>query len=272
MDAGYAVAACALPFITGLEREISALAGVGVAGDGDVCVDGVEAPSLESARRRLAHAADAAVRALPRASAGVPGAAAAFAYGLVGLADERMLHHPAGLIEGWRARLLETELYASAVAGEEVVRRARSAARAGHDPGDDDGGLGPTFYLALMRAGFEGELRGDRGGLAELVSALEEAAGIRGIDLSSSSDLTPAGLRVHRGALSPGVLAGAAALVWLASAPVLWTVFAGPALAESTYMAERLRAGLDVSVGADAPVHGIGPVVGHIVCPDSSRC
>ena len=272
MDAGYAVAACALPFIAGLEGEIAGLAGAGVGAEGDLRIDGVEAPSLESARRRLAHAADAAVRALPRASAGVPGAAAAFAYGLVGLADERMLHHPAGLIEGWRARLLETELYASAIAGEEIVRRARSAARAGHDRGDDDGGLGPAFYLALMRAGFEGELRGDRGGLGELVSALEEAAGIRGFDPSVTPELPRAGLRVHRAAFSPGMLAGAAALVWVASAPVLWSVFAGPALAESTHMAARLRAGLDVSVGADAPLHGIGPVVGHIVCPDGSRC
>ena len=135
--------------------------------------------AMEAARRRLAREIESAVRRLPPLVGSDPGLAREIGYALAGLADERILHHPAGGLGAWRERLLEIELYGSALAGHEVIERAEAAAYA-RPEGTGAGGAGPgllaPYYLALLRSGFEGELRGDPRRDA-LIGALVDAVG-----------------------------------------------------------------------------------------------
>ena len=175
---------------------------------------------MEATRRRLIQGVDSAVRSLPAAVRGDQRASRAFAYALVALADERMLHHPTGAVERWRTRLLETELYDTALAGQEVVRRARAAALsdAALETGVkvmEDSSVFAPLYLALLRAGFEGSLRGDPVELSALVASLEEATGsVRPTERRTLS-FPPAADRPARSAISPRALAVIAFLVWL---------------------------------------------------------
>ena len=279
MIAGHAVAISAAPFIDLLTEQESALVAVLLGTDGAPVDPHVAGNALETTRRRLIQGVDSAVRSLPAAVRGDQRASKAFAYALVALADERMLHHPTGAIERWRARLLETELYDTALAGQEVVRRARAAAlsdaefETGMKVMEDSSVFAP-LYLALFRAGFEGSLRGDPVELSALVASLEEAtASVRPTDRRAL--VFPSGAdRPARSAISPRALAVIAFLVWLLGGPALWFGLADISLQQSATMAERLRAGLPVAAPSNAFIHGIGPTsrpepgIGR--CPDGT--
>ena len=252
MSIGFQVAVAAVPFLDLLDQEEEALARqVAEAGD-----PAAAAAAMESARRRLAQGVDGVVRSLPAVVRGDLAASRAVAYALVGLVDGRMLYHPAGGLDAWRDRLLESDLYGSALAGQEVVARAQSAAQGLPDGsgGIDDAALAP-FYLAVFRAGFEGSLRGDTVGLASLTASLEEAIGARREQpLAVAPDVRP-----RRLGLSPVPLSALGLTVWLASGFAVWFALAGDALADSARMAERIAAGLPASGVADPLERSIGP-------------
>ena len=279
MIAGHAVAISAAPFIDLLAEQESALVAVLLGTDGAPVDHHVAGNALETTRRRLIQGVDSAVRSLPAAVRGDQRASKAFAYALVALADERMLHHPTGAIERWRARLLETELYDTALAGQEVVRRARAAAlsdaefETGMKVMEDSSVFAP-LYLALFRAGFEGSLRGDPVELSALVASLEEAtASVRPTDRRAMV-FPSAADRPARSAISPRALAVIAFLVWLLGGPALWFGLAEISLHQSATMAERLRSGLPVAAPSDAFIYGIGPTSrpepGIRRCPDGT--
>ena len=279
MSTGHAVAISAVPFLDLLARQESALVAV-LLGDDGVPVDPhVAANAVEATRRRLIQGVDSAVRSLPASVRGDQSGSKAFAYALVALADERMLHHPTGIIERWRVRLLETELYDTALAGQEVVRRARAAALSDAEfetgvKAMEDSSVFAPLYLALLRAGFEGSLRGDPVGLSALVASLEEAtASVRPADRRTFT-LPPAADRPARSAISPRALAIIAFLVWLLGAPLLWYGLAADAFNQSASIAERLRAGLPPSAPSGEFIHGIGPTSGPATrverCPDGT--
>ena len=102
MSTGYVVALSAVPFIDLLAEQESALVAVLLGTDGEPVDAHVAANAVEATRRRLIQGVDSAVRSLPAAVRGDQSASKAFAYALVALADERMLHHPTGAIERWR--------------------------------------------------------------------------------------------------------------------------------------------------------------------------
>lgn len=287
MIAGHVVAISAVPFIDLLAEQESSLVAVLLGADGEPVDSHVAANAIEATRRRLIQGIDSAVRSLPAAVRGDQRASKAFAYALVALADERMLHHPTGAVERWRTRLLEAELYDTALAGQEVVRRARAAALSDAELETgvkvmEDSSVFAPLYLALLRAGFEGSLRGAPVELSALIASLEEATGSvrttdrRALAASSAAD------RPARSAISPRALAVIAFLVWLLGAPALWYGLAGNTFLESASVAERLRAGLPMATPTDEFVHGIGPTPiresGVRRCPDgrsipeSGRC
>ena len=279
MSIGYVVALSAVPFIDLLAEQESALVAVLLGTDGEPVDTHVAGNAVEATRRRLIQGVDSAVRSLPASVRGDQSASKAFAYALVALADERMLHHPTGAIERWRARLLETELYDTALAGQEVVRRARAAAlsdaelETGVKTMEDSSVFAP-LYLALLRAGFEGSLRGDPVGLSALVASLEEStASVRPADRRTFA-LPPAADRPARSAISPRALAVIAFLVWLLGAPVLWYGATADVFLLSASIAERLREGLPPIAPSGELIHGIGPTSGPESrierCPDGT--
>ena len=263
MNAGYTIAVCAIPFLERLAVEEAKLAST-IAQGGEDEGDAIE-QAITSARQQLVRGVDEAVRALPGPVRGEPGLAKAFAYGLVGLADERMLHQATGTVEQWRETLLEAELYDTAIAGQEIIRSARAAAlAAGAGVGEEEGRaeegaqiFGP-FYLALLRAGFEGALRGDARALAALTESLEEAAACTHRAERTRIAAPPKSARPSRSPMSPRSLAFIACMVWLAEGPVLWSVLSGRTLAETDAAAQRLRASLPPRAQSDA-ARGIGP-------------
>ena len=279
MSTGHAVAISAVPFLDLLAEQESALVAV-LLGTDDAPVDAhAAANAVEATRRRLIQGIDSAVRSLPAAVRGDQRASKAFAYALVALADERMLHHPTGAVERWRARLLEAELYDTALAGQEIVRRARASALSDAELETgvklmEDSSVFAPLYLALLRAGFEGSLRGDPAQLSALVAALEEATGsVRTADRRTFA-LPPASDRPARSAISPRALAVIAFLVWLVGAPTLWYGLAADAFFQSASIAERLRAGLPPHAPSGEFTHGIGPTSGpeSLIerCPDGT--
>lgn len=247
MSIGYSVAIGVVPFLDLLDDEEESLAGqVGEASGAQAVT-----AAMERSRRRLAQGVDSVVRSLPVVVRNDLAASRAIAYALIGLADERMLHHPAGGLDRWRERLLEFDLYGSALAGQEVVSRAQAAAR-----GDTDGDAA-TFaplYLALFRSGFEGSLRGDTVGLASLVASLEEAVGAR-----ESSTALAADARPMRIGLAPIPAAALGLATWLVAGLAVWLALAGDVLDESDRMAERVRAGLPTTTDAGPLERTIGP-------------
>ena len=287
MIAGHTVAISAVPFIDLLAEQESALVAVLLGTDGAPVDPHVAENAVEATRRRLIQGVDSAVRSLPAAVRGDQRASKAFAYALVALADERMLHHPTGAIERWRTRLLEAELYDTALAGQEVVRRARAAALSDAEletgvKVTEDSSVFAPLYLALLRAGFEGSLRGDPVELSALIASLEEAtASVRPTDRRSLV-FPSAADRPSRSAISPRALAVIAFLVWLLGGPALWYGLAETPLLQSASMAERLRAGLPMAAPSSEFIHGIGPTSGPepgvVRCPDgtpvpeSGRC
>ena len=231
MSVGFAVAISAMPFFNQLDSEEEALAAQVVEADDDRKV----AAAMDASRRRLAQGVETFVRGLPAAIRHDANTSRAAAYAVVGLADERMLHHAAGGLERWRNRLLEFELYGSALAGQEVIRSARLAAQGGGDSGQD--WLAP-LYLALFREGFEGSLRGDLLSLTTVIATLEDALGVvhdREIALAS-------GPGPKRAGVSPMPLAVAGVTAWLVTGLTAWFAVSEKHLALADRMATRIEA------------------------------
>ena len=243
MSLGYSIAIAAVPFLDLLDKEVEDLAAQLLdAGDSPE-----SATSMDAARRRLAQGVDSSIRALPAAVRGDQTASRAVAYALVGLADERMLHHPAGGLHRWRERLLEFELYGSALAGQEIVNRARATAfgatgaAVGGGEESEHAYLAP-LYLAVFRSGFEGSLRGDSVGLTSLMASLGEAVGgTRQIDSGLVSDVRPT-----RSGMAPIPLAVIGVVIWLVSGFALWLTLPQSSLADAERIAGRISAGLSV--------------------------
>lgn len=261
MSIGYTIAIHAVPFLELLDREVETVAKA-VFGDGDEDGEGASqaaggaaagqasegaeqrradareiASAMEASRRHLAQGIDGFVRRLPAAVRSDSSATRSAAYALVGLADERMLHYPSGELPGWRDHLLESELYGSALAGQEIIRQANESAR------EEAGGMMAPLYLALLREGFEGSLRGDVLGHSTLVSNLEDAVGTqRRISHDVAADAGPS-----RAGVPAGSLAIAGAALWLLSGIALWWALAGGDLADANRLAQRIEAGLSAS-------------------------
>ena len=254
MSIGYSIAIGAVPFFDLLDNEEESLAAqVLEAGD-----ERTVAAAMETSRRRLAQSVDVVVRALPAAVRGDLTMSRAVAYALIGLADERMLHHPAGGLDRWRERLLEFDLYGSALAGQEIVAQARNAAHGvsgSSGPAGGDASLLTPLYLGVFRAGFEGSLRGDMVGLSSLIASLEEAAGAqRERPVEIATDVRPT-----RIGLSPMALAALGLMAWLASGLGVWLTLSGESLNDSARIAQRVSAGLPATTLLDPLERSVGP-------------
>lgn len=245
MSTGFSIAMSAFPFLDLLDKEVEALIQQAMGGEAGGAIGAAAADNatlygeMNACRRRLSQGVDAFIRSLPTLVRNNANTSQAAAYALVGLADERMLHHSSGGLEGWRERLLEYELYGSALAGQEIVSRARSSAQ-GFDSGSGDSAMLAPLYLAVFRSGFEGSLRGDVTGLALLINTLEQAVGA-GYEKQSAiaSDLGP-----KRSGLSPTSLAIFGFVVWLFSGLLIWSALPFDTLQRADLLTARISEGL----------------------------
>ena len=252
MSIGFQIAVASVPFFDLLDKEEESLA-AHVAESSDPSTVTV---AMDASRRRLAQGVDSVVRSLPAAVRSDLTASRAVAYALVGLVDGRMLHHPAGGLDRWRDRLLEFDLYGSALAGQEVVAQAQAAAygmveaTAVADPGT----LAP-FYLGVLRAGFEGSLRSDAVGLSSLIASLEETVGARREPpLAVAPDTRP-----KRFGLAPLPLGLLGLAAWLTAGLLVWFALSAKSLEESDRMAKRISAGLPATGIVDPLERSVGP-------------
>ncbi len=254
MSLGYSVAIAAVPFLELLDQEEEALASQVLGAEGVP----VAAEAMDKCRRRLALGVDTFVRALPTLVRNDAGTARAAAYALVGLVDERMLHHPTGGLDRWRDRLLEFELYGSALAGQEVIQRAQACS---YGPGDSGADTPSEFllaplYLGVLRAGFEGSLRGDPLALTSLITALEEAVGAA----RGSTEQMSTRERPKRISVSPWAFAGLGIGAWLISGLGLWATVPHESLADAERIQERIERALPVVREAPHPLdRSVGP-------------
>lgn len=238
MSTAFAVAINAFPFLDLLDREVETLTQKALEA-------GVDNPTLykemDECRRRLAQGVDTFVRSLPTLVRNDANTSRAAAYALVGLVDERMLHHSIGGLERWRERLLEYELYGSALAGQEIVARAQAAAQgSSFQPDAGDVSLLAPLYLAIFRSGFEGSLRGDVTGLALLISSLEQTIGAgRDRQIEIASDAGP-----KRSGFSPLSMAAFGLVLWLLSGFVIWFALPFSDLQTADHLIERISRGL----------------------------
>lgn len=249
-------AVAAIPFFDLLDREVSGLVAQVNEADGDRAV----ATAMADCRRRLAQGVDTFVRSLPAAIRNDANLSRAAAYALVGLADERMLHYPAGGLERWRDNLLEFELYGSALAGQEIVRSAQAAAQGGASQSE----LG-VLYLALFREGFEGSLRGDTHGLGSLVSGLEESLGV--VRDPSMELLGEGGPK--RSGIAPVPFAIAGVVLWLVAGFGVWLAMPADSLRDAERLAERVRTGMPAEYRASGALEVRGPAA--IAAPTTPR-
>ena len=255
MSTGFDITIRAVPFFDLVDKEEETLAEQLL----EVGNESSVATAMDTCRRRLAQGVDTFIRSLPTAIRNDANTSRAAAYALVALADERMLHHPAGGLNQWRERLLEFELYGSALAGQEIVTRARASAY-GTMGGDDSsqGGLAllAPLYLGILRAGFEGSLRGDIQGLSSLTASLEETIGS---ERDQPTEFTR-GVRPKRIGLAPLPLAIIGLVTWLISGFGLWLTLPQNVLQEAAHIAERISAGLPVTPGTLDPLErSVGP-------------
>ena len=253
MNAGFLIAINAVPFFELLDEQEESLAAQVL----ELSNGPAASAAMDASRRRLAQGVSAFVSSLPSMVRNDVNTSRAAAYALVGLADERMLHHPAGGLDRWRERLLEFELYESALAGQEIVTRARAAACGTMaQAGVGDAALLAPLYLGVLRAGFEGALRDDALELSLLVTSLEETVGAAP-DRPVESFL---GERPMRIGLSPLSLALAGVFLWLGSGLGASLVLSQGPLQEAGRIAERVSAGLPAGSGASAALdRSIGP-------------
>ena len=260
MSLGFSIALCAVPYLEVIDREEETLAARVL----EVGGEGAALPSeMNKVRQRLAQAVEGVVRTLPTSVRSDLVTSRAIAYALVALADERMLHRPTGGLDRWREHLLEFQLYGSALAGQEVVRRAQDAAYGTMSDSPDEGqgrggaSLLAPLYLALFRAGFEGSLRGDAASLATLVTSLEETVGV--------SARPPAEVPVvarprGRISLSPMPLAIVGLSLWLAAGVAVWLALPRDTLVLADRTAERIDANLSALLEAGGPLdRAMGP-------------
>ncbi len=265
MSTGFMVAVDSAEFLDLLDREEESLAASVL----DAKDSMGAAAAMDSSRQRLARAVDKFVRALPTVIRNDSNLSQQAAYALVGLADERMLHHPAGGLEKWRERLLEYELYGSAVAGQEIVMRAKDAssgvewAAPQDDRGGGSGSILAPLYLAVFKAGFEGSLRGDSAAIRSLIATLEETIGNRQIPAVE----TPLDQRPKRVGLAPLPLALAGIALWLGSGFAVWALMAEEPLEEISQIADRMKRGESLELQNDLFDNSLGPVT---AVPDSN--
>ena len=248
MSTGFSVAIAALPFFDLLDAEEEELAKQVV----DAKDERTAGAAMDASRRRLAQGVDAFVRTLPAAIRHDANTSRAAAYALVGLADERMLHHSAGGLERWRNRLLEFELYGSALAGQEVIRNAWLAARGGGDAGQAS--LAP-LYLALFREGFEGSLRGDLLGTTTLIASLEDALGV----VHDQTMALARGPGPRRAGVAPLPLAIAGVMAWLFTGLAVWLAVPAHDLRLADRMAARIEAQAPFKTDGEPLDRSIGP-------------
>ncbi len=257
MSIGLSVAMKAVPFLDLLDQEQEELVAQVLESPDEQSANAV----MESTRRRLSVAVDSFVRSLPTVVRNDAATSRAAAYALVGLADERIIHHPAGGLSRWGEKLLEFELYGSALAGQEIVTRARVAASGSTGvssalggEGGDPGMLAP-LYLAIFRAGFEGSLRGDTIGSTSLLAALEEFVG------ASRGRTTDAvvGQRPSRVGLAPLPIAIIGVISWLFSGVAVWALFMSEPLADAARLTDRVTRGLPVELGTGDLERSVGP-------------
>ena len=256
MSVPFDVAIRAVPFLDLLDGEVESLAAQVLEIGGGPS----EAAAMDATRRRLAQGVDAFVRSLPSVVRNDVNTSRIAAYTLVGLVDERMLHYPAGGLERWREHLLEFELYGSALAGQEIVSRARAATYGTVADLDEDQAGGAALlaplYLAVFRSGFEGSLRGDVSELNTLISSLEETVSTgraRPIGVASGDRPLRTGLSMER-------VAAIGVSLWLACGFTLWLTLASDTLDTADQVAQRIEAGLPVTPGAASPLErSIGP-------------
>ena len=257
MSIGFSIAIRAVPFFDLLDKEEESLAAQVLEARGGSAAN----VAMDTSRRRLAQGIDAFARSLPTRVRSDMNTSRWAAYALAGLVDERMLHHPAGGLDRWREHLLEFELYGSALAGQEIVDRARTAAfgtMTATDFADDRGdpSLLAPLYLGLFRSGFEGALRGDISGLASLITSLEETVGAG----RQVPDVITADMRPTRVGLSSASMAVIGVTAWLVGGAGFWMMLSQDALEEAERIEERVLANLPVATGAPVPLeHSIGP-------------
>ena len=253
MNIGFSIALGAIPFFDLLSREERALAAEALKAEDERAV----ASAMDATRRRLAHGVEAFVRSLSAVARNDANVARSSAYALVGLADERMLHYPSGGLGRWREKLLEFELYGSALAGQEIVRQAQASVKGGGPMAEGgEASLLAPLYLAVFREGFEGSLRGDVLGLSSLIGTLEDSLGAnRDRPVEIVGDVGPS-----RPGVQPISMALAGLALWLFSGFAIWLVLPGDALRDADRIAERVAAGLPVGDGVFAPLQrSIGP-------------
>ena len=245
MSMGLDIAVVSIGFLDLLDAEERELAARVHEAEGDEPRIGA---AMDAARRRLAREIEATIRRLPPLVGSDPGLAREIGYALAGLADERILHHPAGGLGAWRDRLLEIDLYGSALAGHEVIERAEAAAYARPEASGlrpDGPGLLAAFYLGVLRSGFEGELRGDPRREA-LIAALAEAVG------GPPATPLPVGERRLRTRVRPLTLALAGLAIWLVTGAAVWWVLAAEPLRDAQALVDqldRVRLGIDREAG-----------------------
>ena len=257
MSLGFTIAIAAVPFLDMLDVEEDALSEQ----VRDANTDAAAVAAMDQTRRRLAQGVDAFVRSLPSLIRNDANSARAAAYALVGLVDERMLHHPAGGLDRWRDRLLEFELYGSALAGQEVVARAREAAYgssfadAGAQAGAPTGVLAP-LYLGIFRAGFAGSLRGDPVALTTLITSLEESVGAE----VPGNQPVPTYVRPKRLPVAPPVLVVLGFAAWLVAGFAMWATLPHDLFRDAERVRDRVVLGLPATpTDVDPLERSIGP-------------
>ena len=274
MSLGFTIAIAAVPFLDMLDVEEDALSEQVRAANSDAAAGA----ALDQTRRRLAQGVDAFVRSLPSLIRNDANSARAAAYALVGLVDERMLHHPAGGLDRWRDRLLEFELYGSALAGQEVVTRARDAAYGTFEESGEGAGAAPTgvlapLYLGIFRAGFEGSLRGDSVALTTLITSLEESVGAA----SQGTHPLATYIRPKRLPVAPPTLVVFGFAAWLAAGFALWATLPNELFGDADRIRERIERGLPANLPDMDPLDrsigpsGLPPIAedGDVATPDA---
>lgn len=257
MSLGLSIAIATVPFLEMLEEEAEELsAKVLESGEGPAA-----RAAMDATRRRLAGGIDTFVRSLPASVRNDANTARAAAYALTGLADESMLHRPTGGLERWQDRLLESELYGSALAGQEIVNRARAACSGMAYGGDNqEAVLFAPLFLAIFRSGFEGSLRGDEAALQSVITALEDVVGTGG---GQVGELVPEP-RPTRAGVAPSSMMILGAVMYLFAGAGIWLSLTSPTLRQADHIAQQIKFGraIDPEIEADDPFRdSLGPVI-----------
>ena len=247
MSLGFSIAIAAFPFFDLLDKEVEQL--VQKAMESGSAESVALYNDMDASRRRLAQSVDVFARSLPSQARHDATISRSASYALVALADERMLHYSSGALQRWRERLLEHELYGSALAGQEIVSRAQAAAQGSYQDSNTAAVLTP-LYLAILRSGFEGSLRGDVTGLSLLINSLEQSIGThRDRRRGMATDSGP-----RRSGFSPFSMAAFGLLLWLLSGLGVWFALPFNSLQQADHLTDRISSGLPVLDDRLAPL------------------